>query len=184
MRGPNEITLGPDGRVYFTDPGHAWRGKPYGAVSRIGPDQKAELLVDGLEFTNGLDFSPDGRTLYVVESTTGRILYVAIDAEGNLSGPWKEWARFEGRVGPDGLRVSAKGNVYVTLFGHGQIAVLSPSGKVMDRLRVPGLFPTNAIFEGTDLLVCEGQTGAIWRLSVGEEGIPSYAQRAWAMTKG
>ena len=80
--------------------------------------------------------------------------------------------------------MSAKGNVYVTLFGHGQIAVLSPSGKVIDRLRIPGLFPTNAIFEGTDLLVCEGQTGAIWRLSVGEEGIPSYAQRAWGMTTG
>ena len=184
LRGPNEITFGPNGGVYFTDPGDAWRGQRCGALSRINEHGKAELLADGLEFSNGLDFSPDGRMLYVVESTTGRILRARVRDDGMLDDRLSEFVVFEGRVGPDGIRFAANGDLYVTLFGHGEIAVVSPVGKVIDRLRIPGLFPTNCIFRGSDLLVCEGQTGAIWKLAVGVEGVPSYAQRIWQQVSG
>ena len=179
LRGPNEITMAANGQIYFTDPGTAWRGRPGGAVSRIGASGRAELLADGLEFTNGLDFTPDGKRLYVVETTTGKVLCASLDADGALAEPLSEFVRFEGSVGPDGIRVAASGNLYVTLFGRGQVAVVSPQGKVVDRLRVPGLFPTNVIFRGSSLLVCEGQTGSIWKLEVGEAGVPTYSQRVW-----
>ncbi len=179
LRGPNEIALGPDGRIYFTDPGRAWRGRPQGALSRVDGTGRAELLAEGLEFTNGLDFTPDGREIYVVETTTGKVLRAALAGDGTLAEPLREFVRFEGSVGPDGIRFAASGNLYVTLFGRGQVAVVSPEGKVIDRLRVPGLFPTNVIFAGRSLLVCEGQTGAIWKLEVGEEGVPTYSQRIW-----
>lgn len=179
LRGPNEIALGPDGRIYFTDPGRAWRGRPEGALSRVDESGRAELLADGLEFTNGLDFTPDGKEICVVETTTGKVLRAALAADGTLAEPLREFVRFEGSVGPDGIRFAAGGNLYVTLFGRGQVAVVSPEGEVIDRLRVPGLFPTNVIFLGRSLLVCEGQTGAIWKLEVGEEGVPSYSQRSW-----
>lgn len=179
LRGPNEIALGPDGQIYFTDPGKAWRGRPEGALSRVDGRGRAELLAEGLEFTNGLDFTPDGREICVVETTTGKVLRAALAADGTLAEPLREFIRFECSVGPDGIRFAAGGNLYVTLFGRGQVAVVSPEGKVIDRLRVPGLFPTNVIFLGRSLLVCEGQTGAIWRLEVGEEGVPTYSQRIW-----
>lgn len=179
LRGPNEITFGPNGQIYFTDPGEAWRGQRMGALSRINEYGKAELLADGLEFTNGLDFSPDGKMLYVVESTTGRILRARLRDEGMLDEPLHEFVRFGGRVGPDGIRFAANGDLYVTLFGHGEIAVVSPAGEVIDRIRIPGLFPTNCIFHGSDLLVCEGQTGAIWKFALGVEGVPSYAENIW-----
>lgn len=179
LRGPNEIALGPDGRIYFTDPGKAWRGRPEGALSRVDGTGRAELLAEGLEFTNGLDFTPDGREIRVVETTTGKVLRAALAADGTLAEPLREFVRFEGSVGPDGIRFAASGNLYVTLFGRGQVAVVSPEGQVIDRLRVPGLFPTNVIFLGRSLLVCEGQTGAIWKLEVGEEGVPTYSQRIW-----
>ena len=179
LRGPNEIALGPNGRLYFTDPGRAWRGRPEGALSRVDRSGRAELLAEGLEFTNGLDFTPDGREICLVETTTGRVLRAALADDGTLAEPLREFVRFEGSVGPDGIRFAASGNLYVTLFGRGQVAVVSPEGRVIDRLRVPGLFPTNVIFAGRSLLVCEGQTGAIWKLEVGEEGVPSYSQKIW-----
>ena len=183
LRGPNEIIIGPNGQIYFTDPGKAWRGKPTGAVSRISKSGKAELLADGLEFTNGLDFSPDGKMIYVVETTTGKILCSTLDINGTLKEPLHEFVRFEGSVGPDGIRFADSGNLYVTLFGRGQVAIVDPEGKIIDRLRVPGLFPTNVIFLNSSLLVCEGQTGAIWRLDIGEKGIPSYSQKIWLADK-
>ena len=180
LRGPNEILFGPNGILYFTDPGQAWRGKPGGRLSSVSEEGLAEVLADGLEFTNGLDFSPDGSRIYVVETTTRRVLTALLDSTGGLAEDLTELTSFEGRVGPDGIRVAANGYLYVTLFGHGQIAVLSPEGKEIDRLRLPGLYPTNVIFRGTDLLVCEGQTGAIWALDVGVEGVLSYAERVWS----
>ena len=148
LRGPNEIALGPDGRIYFTDPGRAWRGRPEGALSRVDESGRAELLAEGLEFTNGLDFTPDGKEICVVETTTGRVLRAALAADGTLAEPLREFVRFEGSVGPDGIRFAASGNLYVTLFGRGQVAVVNPKGREIDRLRVPGLFPTSVIFRG------------------------------------
>ncbi len=179
LNGPNEILFGPNGRIYFTDPGKAWRGRPGGRLSRVSEEGLAEVLADGLEFTNGLDFSPDGSRIYVVETTTGKVLTALLDREGRLAEALTEFVHFGGRVGPDGIRVAANGDLYVTLFGHGQIAVVSPEGDEIDRLRVPGLFPTNVIFRGTNLLVCEGQTGAIWRFNLGVKGVLSYAERIW-----
>ncbi len=179
LRGPNEIALGPNGLLYFTDPGTSWRGRPFAALSRVGPDRTAEVLADALAFSNGFDFDPAGQTIYVADSIPGLILRAPLAADGRLDGPLREFVRFEGRVGPDSVRFARSGNLYVTLFGHGRIAVVSPAGEIVDRIRLPGLFPTNCIFQGADLLVCEGQTGAIWRVAVGEEGLPSYAQAVW-----
>ena len=180
LRGPNEILFGPNGRIYFTDPGKAWRGRPGGRLSRVSEEGSAEVLADGLEFTNGLDFSPDGSRIYVVETTTGNVLTALLDGEGGLAEGLTEFVHFGGRVGPDGIRVAANGDLYVTLFGHGKIVIVSPTGDEIDRLRVPGLFPTNVIFRGTHLLVCEGQTGAIWTLDLGVRGVLSYAERIWS----
>ena len=179
LRGPNEILLGPGGQVYFTDPGTAWRGRRTGAVSRVTEQGFAELLADGLEFTNGLDFHPCGMTIFVVETTSGKILRAPLDESGALAGPLEEFIRFPGRVGPDGIRFAADGDLYVTLFGRGQIAVVSPGAEVIDRIRLPGLYPTNAVFRDGNLLVCEGATGAIWSLALGVEGLPSYSERVW-----
>jgi UDP-N-acetylglucosamine 3-dehydrogenase len=179
LRGPNEIAFGPNGGLYFTDPGSSWRGRPLGALSRVGANQTAELLADGLEFSNGFDFSPAGDRIYVAESAAGKILCAPLAPDGSLAAPLAEFTRFEGRIGPDGLRFARSGNLYVTLFGRGQVAVISPGGAQIETIRVPGLFPTNCIFRGSDLLVCEGQTGAIWRIAVGEEGLPSYAKTVW-----
>lgn len=184
LRGPNEIAFGSDGLIYFTDPGGAWRGRAFGALARLNAANKAEILLDGLEFTNGFDFSPREDAIYLAESSANRILRVPLDTHGMPERNYTEFIRFDGRIGPDGIRFAANGNLYVALFGHGEVVVVSPKGKIIERMRLPGLFPTNLIFIGNGLLVCEAQTGAIWRLPVGVPGIPSYAQRIWAAQAG
>ena len=82
----------------------------------------------------------------MVETTTGKVLYAPLDQEGRLASKFEEFVCFGGRVGPDGIRFASNGDLYVALFGHGQIAVVSQDGEVIDRLRLPGLFPTNVIF--------------------------------------
>ena len=93
-------------------------------MGRVGPSCWRRAL----EFTNGLDFTPDGGEICVVETTTGKVLRAALAGDGTLAEPLREFVRFEGSVGPDGIRFAASGNLYVTLFGRGQVAVVSPEG--------------------------------------------------------
>ena len=67
---PNDIILGPDGALYFTDPTlDLVKGEkqelPYQGVFRLGADGSVRLLTKDLAQPNGLAFSPDGKRLYI-----------------------------------------------------------------------------------------------------------------------
>src|SRR5277367_4790954 len=70
---PNDVVLGPDGALYFTDPTlDLVKGEkqelPYQGVFRLGTDGKVRLLIKDMTQPNGLAFSPDGHKLYVDDS--------------------------------------------------------------------------------------------------------------------
>ena len=75
---PNDVVLGPDGALYFTDPnidlpkGEA-QELPYQGVFRMTSDGALKLLTKELEEPNGLAFSPDGKRLYVDDTKTREI---------------------------------------------------------------------------------------------------------------
>lgn len=179
LRGPNEISFGPNGQLYFTDPGDAWRGVPVGALSRVTAAGIAEILADGFEFTNGLDFHPNGRIIYFADTTRPAIFRAALNGGGTLTSTPTEFVTFPSTQRPDGIRFAANGDLYVTLFGAGKVVVVHPNGSIEDHLTLPGLFPTNLIFHNGSTYVCEGQTGSVWRFDDGIEGGPSYAERVW-----
>lgn len=179
LRGPNEISFGPNGQLYFTDPGDAWRGVPKGALSRITPTGVAEMLAAGFEFTNGLDFEPNGQMIYFADTTRPGIFHAPLDHDGALVSAPIEFVTFPSTQRPDGIRFASNGDLYVTLFGAGKVVVVHPNGTIEDYLTLPGLFPTNLAFRNNSTFVCEGQTGSVWRFDDGIEGFPSYAERTW-----
>ncbi len=62
---PNGIAVSADGTVYMSD-------STSGIVHEISPDGKAERLLDGVAFANGLLISPDGKMLYIAQTTAGK----------------------------------------------------------------------------------------------------------------
>jgi gluconolactonase len=83
LNSPNDVVLGPDGAIYFTDPtSDLPRGQkqelPFKGVYRIALDGQLQLLTKDLEDPNGLAFSPDGTKLYVDDSTQRRWIEMAI----------------------------------------------------------------------------------------------------------
>jgi gluconolactonase len=116
---PNDIVLGPDGALYFTDPTlDLVKGEkqeiPFQGVYRLGDDGSVRLLTSDLVQPNGLAFSPDGKRLYIDDTKQHDIRVYDVDAKGELKNG-RLFGKEEGRGGvPDGMRVDVKGNVFVT----------------------------------------------------------------------
>lgn len=145
MNQPNDLAIAPDGTLYASDPN--W-GKNTGQIWRIDLVGKVTLVALNLGTTNGIEVSPDGKTLYVNESVQRNIWAFPIAADGSL-GEKKLVKKFEDH-GFDGMRCDVDGNLYVTRYGKGTVVKLSPEGKVLREIDVLGPSPSNLCFGGPD----------------------------------
>lgn len=149
---PNDLVLAADGSIYFTDPS-GWKTDedPTRGVYRIGPAGAVTLITRDIPTPNGIALRPDGRGL-LVASTAGKAVYeVPLGPDGLQAGPPRRFAdlgAFKDAVGPDGMALDEKGNVYLAVFGASAVVVIDPAGRVVRTLRTPGRNPTNCCFGG------------------------------------
>jgi sugar lactone lactonase YvrE len=147
---PNDLTIATDGTIYASDPrwkqhdGQIWRVAKSADGNVVGEKMTAERP---MSTTNGIDLSPDGKTLYVGESDTREIWSYRIDGARLLSA--KLVKRFDD-FGIDGLRTDTEGNLFVARILKGTIAVLTPGGKLKREIRLSAKEPTNLAFGGDD----------------------------------
>jgi sugar lactone lactonase YvrE len=144
MSQPNDLAIGPDGTLYASDPN--WKAST-GQLWRIARDGTVEKLASGMGTTNGIEVSPDGKTLYVNESAQRNIWAFEITADGVSNK--RLLIRFPD-FGFDGMRCDVDGNLYVCRHGKGTVAVVSPQGKVLREVDVLGTKPSNLCFGGKD----------------------------------
>src|SRR5262249_19422033 len=145
MNQPNDLAIAPDGTLYASDPD--W-GKGTGQVWRIDKDGKTTLAAEKMGTANGIEVSPDGRTLYINESVQRNIWAFAIGRDGSLSDK-RLLKKFDDH-GFDGMPCDVDGNLYVTRYGKGTVVVLAPAGKVLHEIDVLGEAPSNLCFGGPD----------------------------------
>lgn len=137
---PNDVIIGPDGAIYFTDPTlDLPKGEKqelsFQGVYRLDAAGKVTLLVRDMSQPNGLAFSPDGKTLYVDDSDQKNIRAFNFGSDAKVSGG-RVFGVEEGSGGvPDGMRVDAKGNLFVT--GPKGIWVWDSAGHHLGTIVVP-----------------------------------------------
>jgi sugar lactone lactonase YvrE len=147
---PNDMTIATDGTIYASDPhwkrydGQVWRIQKSTDGNVVGERMTADRR---MSTTNGIDLSPDGKTLYVGESDTREIWSYRIDGTHLLSP--KLVKRFDD-FDIDGLRTDTEGNLFVARIRKGTIAVLSPQGKLKREIALSAKEPTNLAFGGND----------------------------------
>lgn len=144
MSQPNDLAIAPNGVLYASDPnwatgtGQLWRIDAHGKVLR---------LAGAMGTTNGIEVSPDGKTLYVNESKQRNIWAFDITPDGIAN---KRLLKQFPDHGFDGMRCDRKGNLYVTRYGKGVVVKISPQGKVLQEIDVLGKRPSNICFGGPD----------------------------------
>jgi sugar lactone lactonase YvrE len=145
MSQPNDLAIAPDGTMFASDPD--WRaGK--GRVWRVDRKGGVTLVADNQGTSNGIEVSPDGRSLYVNESDQRNIWRFTITADNRLVDR-KRIARFKDH-GFDGMRCDEEGNLYVSRIGAGLVIKLTPAGRVLREISVLGKRPSNLCFGGPD----------------------------------
>ena len=159
---PNDLAVGPDGAIWFTDPPYGLEGieksplKEQAAdrVYRLAPDGQVTAVEFDLAFPNGIAFSPDGKTLYVSNSDPKQAVIIAwtVSRSGKLSHR-RVFADMtalaaKGLPGlPDGMTVDERGNLWAS--GPGGMHVITPAGRELGLIS-DGAAISNAVFGGAD----------------------------------
>ena len=161
LRGPNDLVFDDAGGFWFTDLGktrerEADRGAVYYATADGALIREA---VFPLERPNGIGLSPDGRTLYVVETPTARCWAFRLSAPGQIesaNGPYRgEKGRVVVGLGGyqmfDSLAVDAEGHICVATLITGAVSDIWPDGSRVDQYLLPDMMVTNVCFGGPGL---------------------------------
>jgi gluconolactonase len=150
---PNDLCLDAQDRIYFTDPRYVG-DEPVElksrAVYRLDTAGKLIEITHDVTMPNGIAISPDGRTLYVAETSPGveasagkparaavmRIYAFALDEQGVVAGERRTFHDFGKRQGCDGMTVDSEGNLYLATRDTSwpSVLVLAPDGQELARI--------------------------------------------------
>jgi gluconolactonase len=161
LRGPNDLMFDGTGGFWFSDLGKVRaRDRDHGGAYWAAADGSriVEAAFPIFGGANGIGISPDGRTLYVAETETGRLWAWDIEGPGRLrKEPWPSphggrlLCQFPGFRRLDSLAITAAGNIVVATLVAGEITTVSPAGEILRVVKMPERMPTNICFGGPDM---------------------------------
>lgn len=157
-----------------------------GTLLRIEIDGSAHLEAKGIELSNGLGFSSDGRRLYHADSSTHAVWAYSVGADGSLS-EREVFAHLGEKAMPDGLAVAEDGSLWIADASGGRVCVFNGDGSHREDIAVPLPTVTSLCFGGEDLRdlyivtatwhTKREDAGSIFRMRVDVAGLPRPAAR-------
>jgi sugar lactone lactonase YvrE len=151
-------------------------------------DGRVRTFLDGVTISNGLGWIPDHRTMYYIDTPTGRVdVFDYDESTGEVSGR-RPFIEVEGGH-PDGMTVDDEGFLWVALWGGGAVRRYDPSGRPAGIVHLPVTNVSSCCFGGpggTTLFVttsrqglsperkaAEPDAGRIFRVEPGVSGPPA-----------
>jgi sugar lactone lactonase YvrE len=119
---------------------------------RIDPDFRATQVLADIMISNGLAWSPDGRTMYHADTPAHVVRAYDYDRLHGMPSNPRVFAQWQGETDrPDGAAVDSAGNYWIAFYRGGKVVQLSPAGEVLAEYPTPAMCPTMCAFGGADL---------------------------------
>lgn len=122
------------------------------SLYRFAPGGEVLPVLDGIKESNGIGWSPEGDTMYYVDSGAGTLDALAVDVQTGLPTSRATIVRIPAHEGvPDGLAVDVNGAVWLAVWDAACVCRFSPRGELLARIELPVDRPTSIAFGGTGL---------------------------------
>lgn len=161
-----------------------------GGLYKLDLDGAVARMVDGIGASNGLDWTDDGRTLYYIDTETGRIDLFDFDNENGTLHNRRTFVDVPPEVGlPDGMTLDAEGGLWVAMFSGSVVHRYTSAGVLDAVIDFPVSLVTSCAFGGPDLDVLyvtsaahrltkfEPLAGLLFRCRPGVKGRPCWSYR-------
>lgn len=139
-----------EGRLWFGTMDKTGQFLPLGSLYRLDPDGTLNTIRAPMRIPNGIEFSPDGRTMYVAETADRTLFRCAYDPATGEAGEWTPFVTVEAPHMPDGCCVDAEGALWVSIIGAGRIERRLPDGSLDCVLELPVARATMPVLGGAD----------------------------------
>jgi sugar lactone lactonase YvrE len=162
-----------------------------GSLYSLSPEGRVKRLLKDLRISNGLTWSPDGKTMYFIDTPTREVKAFDYDPEtGQIANP-RVIIHFEKTFGwPDGMTTDTAGNLWIAMWGGARITLVKPNGTLLEQFGIPALNVTSCIFGGKDMkelyvttarvgmdsaaLKKYPQAGGVFKMETNVAGMPTY----------
>jgi sugar lactone lactonase YvrE len=147
----NDGRCDPRGRLVAGSMNEAHDGAT-GALYRLSDGGTLDELFAGITISNGLAWSPDGRTMYHADTPARTVKAYDYDLATSTPRNPRTFAQWSGETDrPDGAAVDSAGNYWVAFYRGAKIVQIAPTGETIGEYPVPAMCPTMCAFGGDDL---------------------------------
>ncbi|MFO7244065.1 MAG: SMP-30/gluconolactonase/LRE family protein [Actinomycetes bacterium] len=165
-------------------------GSRPGSLYRVEPDGDVRVAIDGVQFPNGIGFSPDGSTMYLVDTLAWVLLAYDFDADAGQIANGRRLVVFDQECGiADGLAVDREGGLWVARYGAGAVERYDADGELTERIALPASQVTAPAFGDEDMATLyvtsawqfltadarDENQGAVFTLRPGVAGAPAHS---------
>jgi sugar lactone lactonase YvrE len=185
----NDGKVSPEGRFWAGTMDERPEKEPIGSLYRLDADHRCTRMAGGVKVSNGLAWSPDGRTMYHSDSRGGAIFRYGYDVETGAIGPREVFVTMQAEWGrPDGGATDEEGCYWGCGIAAGRLNRFSPAGELVEYVELPVTHPTMPCFGGPGLrtlyvtslrenltaaeLAAAPQAGGVFALEPGVAGAP------------
>ncbi len=162
-----------------------------GALYSLSTEGRLKRLLKDVRISNGLGWSPDGKTMYFIDTPTRDVKAFDYDLEtGQIANP-RVLIHFEDTFGwPDGMTTDMHGNLWIAMWGGARVTQWNAKGILMEQFGVAALNPTSCVFGGPDMnelfitsarvgmdaaaLKKYPQAGGVFRMETNVTGTPTF----------
>jgi len=184
----NDGRCDPRGRFFAGSMNEA-RDAASAALMRLDADFTLTRVFGDLTISNGLAWSPDGRTMYHADTPARSVNAYDFDVATGAPSNRRLFAQWSGETDrPDGGAVDSEGCYWSAFYGGAKVVRISPAGRTLAEYPVPAMCPTMCAFGGPDLrtlyvttarqmreadeLARLPQSGGLFAMAVAVPGLP------------